>query len=110
MFEIGDLTTCPPDCIVCASTSKAERMDYKCLGCGSAHGEPTDNSSENWYWRIVENGRIGPFCTELCSKEFRLVTEAAFSLNEWERLHFLKWRMLNGELQDPRRDNRQMAS
>jgi hypothetical protein len=46
----------------------------------------------------------------LCSKEFRLVTEAAFSLSEWERLHFLKWRVLNGELQDPRRDNRQIAS
>ncbi len=73
-------------------------MDYKCLTCGSPHGEPTDNSSENWYWRIVENGRVGPFCSQLCSREFRLSNDAVFSLVEWERLHFLKWRLLHGEL------------
>jgi DNA-directed RNA polymerase subunit RPC12/RpoP len=73
-------------------------MDYKCLTCGSQHGEPTDNSSENWYWRIIENGRVGPFCCQPCSREFRLSNEPTFSLLEWERLHFLKWRVLNGEL------------
>jgi hypothetical protein len=75
-------------------------MDYKCLRCGSDHGEPIDNASENWYWRVVENGRIGPFCCQPCSKEFRLTGDPMFSLMEWERLHFLKWRVLNGELAD----------
>ncbi|HEX6507694.1 MAG TPA: hypothetical protein VF221_08700 [Chloroflexota bacterium] len=75
-------------------------MSYRCLRYGSAHGEPASNSSENWYWRIVENGRIGPFCSQGCSKEFRLADEPIFSLAEWDRLHFLKWRVLNGELSD----------
>ncbi len=75
-------------------------MDYKCLACGTKHGEPTDNQSENWYWRIVENGRIGPFCSQECSRQFRLHDEPTFSLQEWERLHFLKWRVLKGELED----------
>lgn len=73
-------------------------MDYKCLRCGSAHGEPIDQSSENWYWRVVENGRVGPFCCQNCSREFRLGEDPTFSLDEWERLHFLKWRILNGQL------------
>ncbi len=73
-------------------------MDYKCLTCGSKHGEPTDNSSENWYWRVVENGRVGPFCSQPCSREFRLTSEPAFTLMEWERLHFLKWRVQSGQL------------
>lgn len=75
-------------------------MDYKCLTCGSKHGEPTDNNSENWYWRIVENGRVGPFCSQPCSREFRLSSEPTFSLMEWERLHFLKWRVLTHQLHD----------
>ncbi len=73
-------------------------MDYKCLTCGSQHGEPTSNDSENWYWRILENGRVGPFCCELCSRRFQLTAEPTFSLLEWERLHFLKWRVLSGQL------------
>jgi hypothetical protein len=81
-------------------------MNYKCLGCGSTHGEPASNETENWYWRIVENGRIGPFCTQPCSNEFRLSNEPIFTLKEWDRLHFLKWRILNGELVD----NAQIAS
>ena len=75
-------------------------MDYKCLACGNLHGEPTDNNSENWYWRVVENGRVGPFCSQSCSREFRLSGDPVFSLLEWERLHFLKWRVINGELED----------
>lgn len=75
-------------------------MDYKCLTCGSKHGEPTDASSENWYWRVVENGRVGPFCSQSCSREFRLSPETVFSLEEWERLHFLKWRMTNEQIQE----------
>lgn len=75
-------------------------MEYKCLTCGSKHGEPTDNQSENWYWRVVQNGRVGPFCSQPCSREFRLSKETQFTLMEWERLHFLKWRVMNGELQD----------
>jgi hypothetical protein len=75
-------------------------MDYKCLSCGNQHGEPTDNNSENWYWRVVENGRVGPFCCQPCSQEFRLSGDAVFSLPEWERLHFLKWRVKSGELTD----------
>lgn len=81
-------------------------MDYKCLRCGASHGEPIDSASENWYWRVVENGRIGPFCSQACSREFRLSDEPVFSLHEWERLHFLKWRVANGEL----RDSSQLAS
>jgi hypothetical protein len=88
-----------------ASESEAE-MNYKCLRCGGAHGEAASNATENWYWRIVENGRIGPFCSQPCSKEFRLSEEPIFTLAEWDRLHFLKWRILNGELSD----NAQIAS
>jgi hypothetical protein len=84
-------------------------MDYKCLRCGSDHGEPIDNASENWYWRIVENGRVGPFCSQPCSKEFRLTGDPTFSLIEWERLHFLKWRVLNGELVDITPASRRVA-
>lgn len=73
-------------------------MDYKCLTCGSQNGEPTDNSSENWYWRVVENGRVGPFCSQDCSRDFRLSNDPLFTLREWEQLHFLRWRVLNGEL------------
>jgi hypothetical protein len=80
--------------------SKADPMDYKCLRCGSTNGEPIDNASENWYWRVVENGRVGPFCSQPCSREFRLTDEPMFSLLEWERLHFLKWRVMNGQLSD----------
>ncbi|MGI8827122.1 MAG: hypothetical protein ACR2JC_16070 [Chloroflexota bacterium] len=75
-------------------------MKYKCLHCGSHDGEPTENASENWYWRVVENGRVGPFCSQPCSHAFRLTAEPAFSLVEWERLHFLKWRVSNGEAVD----------
>ncbi len=85
-------------------------MDYTCLRCGAAHGEPTDNASENWYWRVVENGRIGPFCSGECSKQFQLPNQPAFSLNEWERLHFLKWRILNDAPVDSPLDNSQIAS
>jgi hypothetical protein len=49
---------------------------------------------------VVENGRVGPFCSQPCSREFRLTDEPMFSLLEWERLHFLKWRVMNGELSD----------
>ena len=77
--------------------------EYKCLNCGSTTGEPVDNASENWYWRVVENGRIGPFCCQSCSREFRLTSGPLFSLNEWERLRFLKWRVSNGELTDSSR-------
>jgi hypothetical protein len=76
-------------------------MDYKCLKCGSQHGEAIDDSSENWFWRVIDNGRIGPFCSQGCSKEFRLSDDPVFSLVEWERLHFLKWRVMSGELLDP---------
>jgi DNA-directed RNA polymerase subunit RPC12/RpoP len=82
-------------------------MEYKCLRCGSRNGEPIDNSSENWYWRVVENGRVGPFCSQTCSREFRLTDESGFSLTEWERLRFLKWRVTNGELAE---DSTQIAS
>jgi hypothetical protein len=81
-------------------------MDYKCLTCGSQNGEPTDNSSENWYWRVVENGRVGPFCSQDCSRDFRLSNDPLFTLLEWERLHFLKWRVLNGEMPE----SKQIAS
>ena len=73
-------------------------VEYKCLACGSKHGEETGNDSENWYWRVLENGRIGPFCSQLCSRRFQLSVEPTFSLLEWERLHFLKWRVLTGQL------------
>ena len=75
-------------------------MEYKCLTCGSKHGAPTDHSSANCSLRVVDNGRVGPFCSQVCSREFRLTSEPVFSLMEWERLHFLKWRVLNGELHD----------
>jgi hypothetical protein len=75
-------------------------MDYKCLKCGSGHGEPLDPASENWYWRVVENGRVGPFCSQGCSREFRLSGDPMFSLPEWERLRFLKWRITSGELHE----------
>lgn len=75
-------------------------MDYKCLKCGAVHGEPLDQASENWYWRVVENGRIGPFCSHGCSREFRLGEGPTFSLSEWERLHFLKWRIMSGEFHE----------
>ena len=81
-------------------------MDYKCLTCGSQHGEPTGNDSENWYWRVLDNGRVGPFCSQACSRRFQLTVEPTFSLIEWERLHFLKWRVLKGEL----REGNQIAS
>jgi hypothetical protein len=85
-------------------------MEYKCLRCGAKHGESIDNSSENWYWRVVENGRVGPFCSQPCSREFRLSGDPVFSLMEWERLHFLKWRFLNGELREAAQDRNQIAS
>ncbi len=78
-------------------------MEYKCLKCGAPRGEPVDNSNENWYWRVVENGRVGPFCSPPCSREFRLDEGPSFSLSEWERLHFLKWRVTGSALEDTKK-------
>ncbi len=36
---------------------------YKCLQCGSLHGEPAPDESEHWYWKLRPNGRYGPFCS-----------------------------------------------
>jgi hypothetical protein len=67
-------------------------VQYKCLTCASLHGEPAENTTENWYWRMVENGRIGPFCRVSCSKAFRLSEEPLFTMTEAMRLLEVSYR------------------
>lgn len=71
-------------------------MTYRCLRCGSSNGEPVDEANENWFWRVVAHGRIGPFCSRHCNDAFVLAIEPTFTLAEWDRLHFLRWRYTQG--------------
>jgi hypothetical protein len=64
---------------------------YICIICGSKHGEPTESDSENWYWKRVQYGRIGPFCSEAhCNLVHITEDTARFTLEEWERLRFYR--------------------
>lgn len=69
----------------------AETNQYTCLRCGSVRGEPgVTVGTENWYWRTFPHGRVGPFCALICSRSFRMDEVPSFTLEEWERLRFLK--------------------
>lgn len=64
-------------------------MAYHCLGCGSDHGEPSVDDAggavENWWWQHYAHGRVGPFCSEECAREFRQLDQR-FSLAEIRRM------------------------
>jgi len=72
---------------------------YRCLTCGTLSGECSNVPNEStWYWRVLSYGRVGPFCSNHCAKEFSMVEpenvfcDGRFTLAEWERLRFLRWK------------------
>lgn len=74
------------------------KIEYRCLQCGSEHGEPAEDNIEHWYWTFFPYGRVGPFCTKEHSEVFwhKPDAEPRYTIAEMEKLLFVRWQHENG--------------